>query len=124
MKINGRTFAFQALLIWGAWTLFALFSASQMFMSRAYSGGKPEWKPVLLYALLDCYVWALITPLILLATGYLVMRRGNWWWAVPALLAISAGFALLHLAIFVRCLPWIGYRTNPRMMQNIFMARL
>ncbi len=118
---TGRIAA-RALIVWAAWTLFALFSASQNYLSRAYSA-HVEWKPAFLYALIDAYPWAALTPLVFLVAGRLVVRRANWWYAVPLLLAAGVGFALLHLALFVRLLPWIGYRTSPRMVQSLFLAR-
>jgi len=113
----------QGLLIWGGWTLYALFTASQNYLSRAYQY-RVAWGAAFLYALADSYTWALLTPLIFLFAGWLVVRRDNWWWTIPALIAGSFAFALVHLEIFVRLLPFIGYRIVPNMMQNLFRARL
>lgn len=114
--------ALQGLLILSAWTLFAVFSASQNYLSRAYQNRIP-WKPAFQYALVDCATWALLTPLIFLAAGALVIRRKNWWWTIPGLLAAGFVFAFLHLEIFMRLLPLIGYRILPNMMQNLMRAR-
>jgi two-component system LytT family sensor kinase len=123
MRTRPGKMVLQGLLIWGGWTLYALFSGSQTYLSRAYQNKLP-WKPAFQYALADSYTWALLTPLIFLAAGWLVIRRDNWWWTVPALIAGSLGFALLHLEVFVRELPLIGYRVVPNMMQSLFRARL
>jgi len=116
-KLAGR-----ALLIWAAWTLYAVFSASQNFLSRAYSA-RIEFKPAFLYALLDSYIWAALTPLVLLVAARLIVRRANWWRNVPLLFVIGVGFAVVHLNLFVRLLPLIGYRNNVRAVQSIFMAK-
>ena len=123
MRTRPGRIALQGLLIWGAWTLYALFTASQNYLSRAYQNKIP-WKPAFQYALVDSYSWALLTPLIFLAAGWLVVRPKNWWWTIPGLIAGGFAFALLHLEIFVRLLPWIDYRTLPGMMQNLFRARM
>jgi two-component system LytT family sensor kinase len=123
MQSRPARIAVQALLMWGAWTLYALFTSSQNYLSRAYQNNVP-WKPFVQYALADSYTWALLTPLIFLFAGWLVVRRDNWWWSVPVLIAGSFGFAMLHLEIFVRELPLIGYRVVPNLMQNLFRARL
>src|SRR5215831_13716215 len=114
--------AIRALLIWAAWTLYAVFSASQNFLSRAYSA-RIEFKPAFLYALLDSYIWAALTPLVLLVAARLIVRRANWWRNVPLLFVIGVGFAVVHLNLFVRLLPLIGYRNNVRAVQSIFMAK-
>lgn len=122
MKVDPRQLALRALLIWLGWTLYALFVSSQSYLSRAYNS-RIELGPAVKYAFLDAYTWALLTPLVFLAAGKLVVRRANWWWAVPALFAIAIAFAVAHLNIFVRGLPWIGYRVNARTMQSMFTAR-
>ena len=116
------TLAGRALLIWAAWTLYAVFSASQNFVSRAYSA-RIDFKPAFLYALVDSYTWAVLTPLVLLVAARLMVRRANWWRNVPLLFLISVGFAVIHLNVFVRLLPLIGYRNNFRAVQSIFTAK-
>ena len=61
-------------LVWAGWTLYALFSASQNFLSRAYST-RVEWKPAFLYALVDAYPWAVLTPLALWLAGIVLSPK-------------------------------------------------
>jgi hypothetical protein len=122
MKLEPRRLATRALLIWLGWTLYALFVSSQSYLSRAYNS-RIELGPAVKYAFLDAYTWALLTPLVFLVAGKLVVRRANWWWAIPALVAIAVAFAVAHLNVFVRGLPWIGYRVSARTMQAMFTAR-
>ena len=118
MKVLARGAA-----IWAAWTLYAFFSASQTYMSRAYAG-RMEFAPALRYAFLDCYLWALLTPLLLWLAGRMVVRRANWWWTLPALFVGGVAFAVVHLNVFVRALPLIGYPSNFRAQQSIIVTKL
>jgi two-component system LytT family sensor kinase len=118
MKVLARGFA-----IWGAWTLYAFFAASQNFLSRAYSG-RMEFTPALKYAMLDCYVWAALTPVVLWLGGRMVVRRTNWWWILPAFFVAGVVFAAIHLNVFLRLLPLIGYQNSSRAQRAIIMAKL
>jgi len=108
--------------IWGAWTLYALFAASQSYLSRAYSQ-RIEFKPAFLYSLLDAYTWALLTPLVLWLGARFAIRKSNWWTTVPLQIVCAIVFAIVHVQIFVRVLPMIGYRSSPRVTVSVFLAR-
>jgi two-component system LytT family sensor kinase len=118
MKLAAR-----GLAIWAAWTLYAFFSASQTYLSRAYSG-RTEFAPALRYAFVDCYPWALLTPLVFWLAGRMVTRRATWWWTLPALFLASIVISAIHLNAFVRLLPLIGYHLNFRAQQNIIVTKL
>ncbi|HEV3201739.1 MAG TPA: histidine kinase [Bryobacteraceae bacterium] len=122
--MNSRTGKFVArlLLIWAAWTAYAVFSASQNYLTRAYTA-KVEWKPALQYALLDSYVWAALTPAVLYLAGRVLVRRANWWRALPLLFLAGIVFAVIHLNVFTRLLPFIGYQNSFRARQVVFMAK-
>jgi two-component system LytT family sensor kinase len=109
--------------IWIAWTLYALFSASQGYLSRAYS--QPvNFRPAFLYALLESSTWAVLTPLILwLGARFLILKK-NYWYTVPLQIVCAIAFAFIHTQVFVRLLPLIGYRTSPEMASSLFRARL
>ena len=109
-------------LIWGLWTLYALFAASQSYLSRAYSQ-RIEFKPAFLYALLDSYTWALLTPFVLWLGARFAIRGANWWYTAPLQVVYAIGFTVVHLQIFVRLLPWIGYQSSPRVTTSVFLAR-
>ena len=110
------------LLILGLWTLYALFAGSQSYLSRAYSQKIP-FKPAFLYALLDAYTWALLTPLVLWLGARFVIRSRNWWYTVPLQILFAIAFAVVHVQIFVRLLPLIGYQSSPRVATSVFFAR-
>jgi hypothetical protein len=119
---DARRIAVRAVLIWGAWTLYALFAASQSYLSRAYSA-RIDWMPALRYAALDCYAWALLTPLVFWVAGRLVVRRSNWAWVIPLLILTGGVAAVAHLNLFVRLLPWIGYRIDARAVQSVMRSK-
>ena len=106
-----------------AWSAYAVFSASQNFLSRAY-GGRIEWRQALAYAALDSYTWLALTPIAFWLAGRLVIRRANGWKTVPALIVTGVALAAVHLFLFVQLLPLIGYRVNQRTIANIVMSKL
>ncbi len=109
--------------IWGAWTLYALFSASQSYLSRAYA--QPvDFKPAFLYSLLESYTWAVLTPFVLWLGGRFLIRKQNYWYTIPLQIVCAIAFAVIHTQVFVRLLPMIGYRTSPQMVASLFRARL
>jgi two-component system LytT family sensor kinase len=98
----------KALLVWLAWTLFALFAASQNYLSRAYYT-PIEWGPALRLALLDGYVWALLTPAVFWVVARIDPRRGNLRWSIPLAVVASLVFAAGHLALFMQVMPHLGF---------------
>ncbi len=122
-RLPHRRWLIQLAWIWIAWTLYALFSASQGYLSRAYS--QPvQFKPAFLYALLESSTWAVFTPFILwLGARFLILKK-NYWYTVPLQIACAIAFAFIHTQVFVRLLPLIGYRTSPEMAASLFRARL
>ncbi len=112
MRFPARTFTTRFLLIWAAWTGFAVFTAGQNFLTRAYSQ-RVSFLPALRYALLDAYVWAALTPIVLFVSGRLLVTRAQWRRNLPLLFLAGMVFTIVHLAVFLRLLPWIGYRNTP-----------
>jgi len=111
------------LLIWGAWTLYAFFAASQTYMSRAYSQQPAPFLPALRYAMLDAYTWAFLTPFVLWLGGRFAIQKKNAWYVVPLHLVFAVAIAIAYTQIFVRLLPMIGYKPNPRLATNVMLAR-
>src|SRR5436853_4749033 len=85
---------------WGlialAWTLFALFFASETIIIRAYAG-KPLAVVGATVAWLVCaYVWLALTPFILRLAHRFPFERNKWLKNLLIHLLASAAFALLH----------------------------
>jgi two-component system LytT family sensor kinase len=109
-------------LIWSSWTLYALFTGSQSYLSRAYSQ-RVQFKPAFLYALLDSYTWALLTPVVLWLGARFAIQRKNWWRTVPLQVLFAIVFAIVHVLIFTLVLPLIGYQSSMRVTTSVFLAR-
>jgi LytS/YehU family sensor histidine kinase len=120
---SARRALVRLVLIWAAWTLYALFAASQSYLSRAYSQ-RVDFKPVFLYSLLTSYTWAALTPFVLWLGGRFAIRKKNWWYVIPLQIVCAIGFAAIHVKLFVSLLPIIGYRTSPQMIASVFLASL
>ncbi|HEV2691249.1 MAG TPA: histidine kinase [Bryobacteraceae bacterium] len=111
------------LSIWGAWTLYALFGASQSYLSRAYSQQPITFLPALRYSLLDSYTWAFLTPFVLWLGARFAIQKKTAWYAIPLHIVFAILFAVVYVQIFVRLLPLIGYRANARMTTTVMLAR-
>ncbi len=109
-------------LIWSAWTLYALFTGSQSYLSRAYSQSV-QFKPAFLYALLDSYTWAILTPVVLWLGARFSIQKKNWWRTVPLQILFAVVFAIIHVPIFTLTLPLIGYESSARVARSVFLAR-
>jgi hypothetical protein len=87
-------------LIFLGWTLYGLFFASQAYIQQAFIGKNATWQNNLGRWLICAYLWALLTPLILvLAAGFPFARRG-WLSALPVHLVASAALSLFQLALY------------------------
>ncbi|HKR15741.1 MAG TPA: histidine kinase [Pyrinomonadaceae bacterium] len=65
-------------VIWGMWTIVALFFSTQVFMMY-YSEGQPiPYKRAFLVQASACYLWALVTPLLLWLARRFRIDRNNW----------------------------------------------
>jgi two-component system LytT family sensor kinase len=116
-----RNLAIRGLWILTAWTLYGLFSASQL-VARNYNA-QISWKLALGFSFLDSYLWAVLTPVLFVVAGRLVVQRSNCWWTLPLLFAGGLLFGGLHLALFLRTLPLLGYSNSPNAVRNMFRQR-
>jgi two-component system LytT family sensor kinase len=109
-------------LIWSAWTLYALFTGSQSYLSRAYSQ-RIAFKPAFLYALLDSYTWAILTPVVLWLGARFAIQKKNWLRTVPLQILFAVVFAIVHVQIFTLALPMIGYESSVRVARSVFLGK-
>jgi two-component system LytT family sensor kinase len=109
-------------LIWSSWTLYALFTGSQSYLSRAYTQ-HVAFKPAFLYALLDSYTWAMLTPVVLWLGARFPIQKNSWWRTVPLQILFAVVFAVVHVLIFTLVLPLIGYESSARVTRSVFLAR-
>ncbi|HYY58650.1 MAG TPA: histidine kinase [Pyrinomonadaceae bacterium] len=88
-------------VIFGCWTLFGLFFATQRYIERAYGGNPTTWGKLLVAWAANAYLWAALTPLVLwLARRFTIERPRR---LRPFLIHLSAGIfiAVLHLGIYL-----------------------
>ena len=73
------------ILIAAAWTLFALFIATQNFASSRYGSlTQPlSWGSAVQIALAEWYAWALLVPLVIWLARRVPFERRTWWRAAP-----------------------------------------
>lgn len=65
-------------VIWGMWTIAALFFSTQIFMMY-YSDGQPiPYARAFLVQTSACYLWALVTPLVLWLSRRFRIERNQW----------------------------------------------
>lgn len=64
-------------LIWGAWTIVALFFSTQLYVA-SHAGRQPVHLRDFLFQASTCYLWALATPLVLWLSGRYCIERHNW----------------------------------------------
>lgn len=96
-------------LIFGCWSFVALF-----FTSQTYFQGKLYQQPIsfpraMSWQFSSCYVWFLLTPVILWFNSRFPLRRGKWTRSIPAHIVLSILVALVQLSIDARVLPLLGY---------------
>jgi two-component system LytT family sensor kinase len=110
--MKDETIGQRSWLKWGlivlAWTLFALFFASEAIVRGAYVG-RPLMLGATLAAWFICaYAWLALTPFVLSLAARFTLERKRWLRNSILHLVASAFFAFLHLAIYTVIASWIG----------------
>lgn len=81
------------------WTILGLFYFSQGLTQRLRLNDPTPWWHYLVAWLLGAYVWALLTPAILLLGRQFTVERRNWRGRVALHLLLSAGFSVFELSL-------------------------
>jgi hypothetical protein len=96
-------------LIFGCWTFVALFFTSQTItQSYIYQIEIPFWR-ALSWQFFSCYVWFVLTPLILSFDRHFRLERGKLSRSIPAHVLLGFGIALFQQSIDALVLPRLGY---------------
>jgi signal transduction histidine kinase len=95
-------------LIAAGWTLFGLFFASEVIISRAYDGRPLKLGETLAAWLICAYIWLGLTPLVLYLARRFPLERKRWRTNLLIQLAASVAIALLQLATYVLVASWAG----------------
>lgn len=69
---------FRAVLIVGAWTVFASFLTSQMYLAYSRREMPIRWQRIFIVELIYAYIWAALTPLILRLAARFPIERAKW----------------------------------------------
>jgi len=92
-------------LIWGIWTVVALFFSTQVYMMY-YSGNQPiPYAKAFFVQASACYLWALATPLVLWLARRFRIDRNNWrknvFLQAGLSVALSSALIVLHFVIYM-----------------------
>jgi two-component system, LytTR family, sensor kinase len=86
-------------LIWGAWTIVALFFSTQVYMMY-YAGKQPiPYAKAFFVQVSACYLWALLTPLVLWLARRFRIDRNNWPREVTFHFLVSLGLVSVLLSV-------------------------
>ncbi len=97
------------LAIWGVWTLFGLFFASQVALQSQLSENPTPFWQILSWQLFSGYLWFALSPIILLLGRTFTFDEGRWKTSIPVHLVASVMIAVGQLAIDAFVLPKLGY---------------
>ena len=94
------------------WTLYGLFFASEVVVSRAYAGRPIRLREALTSWLICAYLWLAITPLIIFLSRRFPLGRKSWLKSLAVHLAASAVITLLQLGIYVTIASMVGVNSG------------
>ena len=95
-------------LIAAGWTVFGLFFASEVIISRAYEGRPMKVGETLAAWMICACVWLVLTPFILYLAGRFPLERRRWLKNALVHLAASAAIALLQLGAYILAALLVG----------------
>jgi two-component system, LytTR family, sensor kinase len=107
------------------WTAVAVVFGVQSALFLSAGGEVVPWTAVAAWAASEWYTWALLSPLVVVATRRFPLERGAWRTSIPVHLALSVVFGLLQAALQA----WmkhagLGGDLRPRPFGVIFIALL
>jgi two-component system LytT family sensor kinase len=96
---------FQLALIWGGWTLIALFFSGQLYFMSLMADTQEEMSSPFFAQFSYCYLWALATPLVIWLALKFPLERGRWRRSLPVhilsgLLIVVLLSAAYHISIY------------------------
>lgn len=95
-------------LIWGVWTVIALFYTTQAYVMASAENQPVRYGRQFLIQTSACYLWALATPLVLWLSRRYCIQRQNWWrragFHFLASIALASALLALHYCSFMAIL--------------------
>jgi two-component system, LytTR family, sensor kinase len=95
-------------LYFGLWTLVGLFYYSENLTQRLLGQDRTPWWYYLLAWLVEVYIWAFLTPVMLWLGRRFPLERGNWLPRVGLHLLLSAAFSVFEITLESAIYPQIG----------------
>ncbi|MBC7899635.1 MAG: histidine kinase [Saprospiraceae bacterium] len=95
--------------IWGVWTLFGFFFASQFALQNQFSRNPVAFWQILLWQMVSGYVWFALSPLIIFLAQKFPFETGRWRISLPFHIVASVIVALFQQAIDAFVLTRLGY---------------
>ena len=95
-------------LYFGLWTLVGLFYYSENLTQRLLGQDRTPWWYYLLAWLVDVYIWAFLTPLMLWLGRRFPLERGNWLPRAGLHLLLSAVFSVFEITMESAIYPHLG----------------
>ncbi len=97
------------LAVWGVWTLFALFFASQFALQNQFSRNPVPFWQILTWQLVSGYIWFALSPIILYLARRFPFELGRWKISLPVHIAASLLIAFFQQGIDAFVLTRLGY---------------
>ena len=111
-------------LIGAGWTLFALFFASEVVVSRAYLGRPLDFGRALTAWLTCAFLWFAATPLILWLARRFPLERHRWLRNVLVHLATGSVISFVLLGLYVLILSLLALDAGPQTLFQAFRSQL
>lgn len=96
-------------MIFGCWSIVALFFTSQTVVQSHLYKTPVSFLQALSWQFSSCYVWLILTPLILWFDSHFRLERGKWSRNLPAHIVFSIIIALIQQSVDALVLPLLGY---------------
>lgn len=98
----------QLLFLLGGWTVYALFFASDLIIGRAYDGRPLQARQTVVEWLVCGYIWAALTPLVLIVVRRFPIDRENWLQNLAVHTLAGAVIAFFQLGAYVTAVSLTG----------------
>ena len=114
-------------VIFGGWTLLALFFSLQAYLNYAYVGRPAPFGRVLLPWIICSYIWATLTPLVIYLAQRFPLERAALWRRLPIHLLAASVISTFQIAVYTFAWQALLSDANQsfslvRSFQNFFVA--
>src|SRR3954449_5213155 len=92
--------------VWGGWTALALFFAASASLTYLSTGRAANWTLSIRRSLLEWWLWALLTPIVVWVARRYSLDRRSPWRRVVILAAAGVALALVKAAVERAMFAW------------------